>query len=366
MLEITALTLAGVHLAIPLAYYYYAKTRWLKKPWDIRFNEDYRPKVSIVVPTYNEAKLIQRRLDNIHEQDYPRSLMEVMVVDSSNDGTPTVIEKWAGEHPDFNIRIIREAVRRGKLHALNTALKQVDHASEIVIIADADALWPRDAVRETVKWLSDRLVSAVSCLKEPAESRGIESSYRHYYNTLRVAESKAYATPIFHGELAAFRMDALRSIGGFREHVGADDSHAATRIAMLGSRAVVAEKPLVRELVPNGPDYHKWRMRRAQHLVQHFLRSLREHSRAPTVFNAILGMEAYLHLVNPWLLASSVSILVLGAFSRSLASAIALALGACLLTLRPFRTWVITQLYLVLACIRNLYGKEIAWPKQAK
>jgi cellulose synthase/poly-beta-1,6-N-acetylglucosamine synthase-like glycosyltransferase len=80
MLELIALILAGVHFGVPLAYYYYAKTRWLPKPWNIKVDENYKPRVTIVVPTYKEAEFIWDRLDNIYAQDYPRNMMKVIVV----------------------------------------------------------------------------------------------------------------------------------------------------------------------------------------------------------------------------------------------------------------------------------------------
>ncbi|MEM1924926.1 MAG: hypothetical protein QXH44_07620 [Pyrobaculum sp.] len=72
LLEPLALTLALVHFGVPLAYYLYAKTVWLPKPWNLKFDEAYKPKVTIILPTYNEARLIADRLDNIYAQDYPR------------------------------------------------------------------------------------------------------------------------------------------------------------------------------------------------------------------------------------------------------------------------------------------------------
>jgi hypothetical protein len=43
-----------------------------------------------------------------------------------------------------------------------------------------------------------------------------------------------------------------------------------------------------------------------------------------------------------------------------------LAAGVALLTLKPYRTWVATQVYLIAASVRNLRTKEIAWEKQEK
>jgi len=57
LLELVALTLAGVHFGVPLAYYFYLKRAYLNRPWDIKVDEDYRPRVTVIVPTYNEARL---------------------------------------------------------------------------------------------------------------------------------------------------------------------------------------------------------------------------------------------------------------------------------------------------------------------
>ena len=57
-LDIIALTLALIHFGIPLTYYWYMKTKYLNKPWNIKTNPNYKPKITIIVPTYNEAKLI--------------------------------------------------------------------------------------------------------------------------------------------------------------------------------------------------------------------------------------------------------------------------------------------------------------------
>ncbi|MGB9896189.1 MAG: glycosyltransferase, partial [Thermoproteota archaeon] len=95
MLELIALILAGIHFGVPLAYYYYAKTRWLPKPWNIKVDENYKPRVTIIVPTYKEAEFIWDRLDNIYAQNYPRNMMEVIVVDSaSDDGTVDLVKRW--------------------------------------------------------------------------------------------------------------------------------------------------------------------------------------------------------------------------------------------------------------------------------
>jgi len=219
-------------------------------------------------------------------------------VDSaSSDGTPERVEGWVRRNPGLVLELIRKPVRRGKAFALNRALGYA--RGDVVVVTDAT--WPSGStLSEVLSWFGDPSVGAVTCLKLPTGSGagGVEGAYRSFYNVVRLAESKAHSTPVFHGELAAFRRALLEELGEFPTDVGADDSHAATRVALMGYRSMAVDGAWCVEGVPNS-EYHKWRIRRAQHLVQHFAAMLRDLRSAPGGFRKILVAEAYLHLFNP-------------------------------------------------------------------
>ena len=366
-LTVLALALALTHFSFPLLYYLYLRSRWLNKPWDLGGDPSYRPRVTIVVPTYNEAGLIRRKLNDIASQDYPRELVEVIVVDSaSTDGTPSIVREWAESRRDFKVILVEEGVRRGKAFALNNALRFA--SGEVVVITDVDSLWiSRDTLANALSWFSDSRVGAVTCLKTPVGEgfAGVERGYRVYYNVVRLGESKRFSTLVFHGELAAFRRDLLVKLGGFPVDIGADDSHTATLIAISGFRAIAVNNALCIELVPRR-GYHAWRIRRAQHLVQHFVKALGLLSKAPREFKPILLAETWLHLFNPWLLLAAATILLYKALMGSLTALALLVAGVALLILKPYRTWVVTQAYLIMASVRNLWAKEIVWEKYEK
>jgi cellulose synthase/poly-beta-1,6-N-acetylglucosamine synthase-like glycosyltransferase len=367
ILLIVAIGLALMHFGFPLTYYCYLKKLWLNRPWDVRGDSEYKPRASIIVPTYNEAKLVGEKLDDIASQDYPKDLVEIIVVDSaSTDGTLEVVKEWIAGHRNVKAKLIEENVRRGKAHALNKTLEVA--MGEVVIITDVDSAWPsRDTLASALSWFSDPLVGAVTCLKIPAGGGfvGVERGYRDYYNVVRLGESKRFSTPVFHGELAAFRRDLLVKLGGFPVDIGADDSHAATLIAISGFRAIAVDNALCIELVPR-EGYHMWRIRRAQHLIQHFAKALGLLSKAPREFKPILLAETWLHLFNPWLLLAATTILLYEASMGSLAALTLLVAGTALLILKPYRTWIATQIYLIVASVRNLWVKEIVWEKYEK
>jgi len=366
-LNIAALTLLAIHFGVPLIYYWYAKNKWLLKPWNIEIDLNYRPKVTIIIPTYNEAKMIRHKLDSIIEQTYPKDKLEVIVIDSaSTDGTLDIVRKWMKEHSDLHLKVLEEFERKGKALALNNALKYAE--GEVIIITDADSLWlSKRTIEEAVKWFKDLAIGAVSCLKIPSGVNvvSVEEGYRHYYNVLRVAESRAWSTPIFHGELAAFRKELLDKVGGFPIDIGADDSYTATRIALMGYRAIIPENIVCIEITPqNG--YHSWRIRRAQHLIQHFLKTLRTKPKTNKTFKQILYIEAYLHLINPWILLITTTLLITSIIMGSILAIALFTIGISLLIYKPYRTWITTQIYLITAAIRNLWTKEITWKKQQK
>jgi cellulose synthase/poly-beta-1,6-N-acetylglucosamine synthase-like glycosyltransferase len=80
LLTLLALALALLHFGVPLAYYSYLRVRWLSKPWGIAPDPNYRPKVTVIVPTYNEAELIESKLDNLAEGTKTMLESENMIV----------------------------------------------------------------------------------------------------------------------------------------------------------------------------------------------------------------------------------------------------------------------------------------------
>ncbi|MGC9180388.1 MAG: glycosyltransferase [Vulcanisaeta sp.] len=369
LLGYVGLAILTVHFTIPTIYYLMAKD-WLSRDWGVRPSDDRDPPfVSIIVPTYNEAKTITEKLSDIASQDYPRDRLEIIVVDSGSiDGTLDRVYDWIRKHGDVRVKVIEEGVRLGKAHALNTALKYAE--GDVVVITDADSRWFPDSLRRAIAWLTIDGVGAVSCNKIPRHKGNvIEEEYRNYYGILRIAESKKYSSAIFHGELAAYKKDLLLKIGGFPNYLGADDSHTAGLITLSGFRAIIPEDVRCIEYVPSR-GYWSWRIRRAQHLVQNFSKLigmvLTNRAKPPSDYRPVLFTEAYLHLVNPWLFLVGTALVIASAIQGALLPMIILLISLALLASRFFRTWIVTQIILAIAMIRNIWNKELVWRKEEK
>jgi glycosyltransferase involved in cell wall biosynthesis len=79
------------------------------------------PKMSIIVPTKDDEKVIGRCLESILKMDYPKDKMEVIVVEgNSKDSTCKICHEIANKNPQ-TLRVISEKAAKGKPAALNLA-----------------------------------------------------------------------------------------------------------------------------------------------------------------------------------------------------------------------------------------------------
>ena len=252
--------------------------------------------------------------------------------------------------------------------ALNYVLRNCQINGEIIIFTDVDAFWDQDTLRNIVKYFADMSVGAVTASIIPVTVTNglLESSYRNYYNILRIAESKAYSTPVHNGALIAFRTNLLHKIGGLPEFTGNNDSTPASIIAFTGYRAIQVEDVVVEEPIRENQLIRK--IRRAQHLILHFLKTKQYTKRLGLynphkMFEKIWKIEWWLHLANPWLLVLVSVFLITSFLYESTLALFLLGVGLALLALKPYRTWILQQFYLIAGIIRNLWTREIAWSK---
>jgi cellulose synthase/poly-beta-1,6-N-acetylglucosamine synthase-like glycosyltransferase len=364
----TALGFVGIillvaHLSIPLGYYSYLKKKWFTKEWDLAVDKDYKPMVTVIVPTYNEEAFIAKRLKNITEQRYPKELLHVMVVDSnSTDGTVQEVAGWQEKSPGNNVRLVREPDRKGKMHAIQRSLKEI--STPFIMIGDADSLWDESAVSNTMKYFADPSVCVVTASLKYLGKTGAEDTYRHFYNVLTVAESKRHSTPLQSGVLQAIRMEFIDKFG-LPLYSGSEDCAIASYVAFRGFRAIRADDVWAYEPLRGGR--LRTKVRRAQHNLLNFLlmRAYVRKKASPvrSRFDLIWRVQWYLYVVNPWVLIVSVALTLWGAVAlrETLALAMLLTYAIVLSVSKRARSWVLQQVYLALALIRTLYKRPVTW-----
>ena len=169
----------------------------------------YEPKVTMVVPAYNEEELIEEKILNCLSLDYPRNKLEVIVVnDGSTDGTGEIISRYAKSR--IMVRENRTPV--GKIGVINATVPEAK--GEVVVFSDASAMLDRDAVTNLVTHFLDDEVGCVSGryvydddASTSTDSHGSEGLYWKYEAFIKEKESELGNVIGSHGALYGIRKE---------------------------------------------------------------------------------------------------------------------------------------------------------------
>jgi len=364
---VVLIVLGFMHVGAPLIYMLWMKHIASTCPWNVRGDPSYTPKVSVVLPTYNEEKVILARLQNLLAVDYPKKQMEIIVVDSaSNDDTVSLVKAFASQHPELNLRIIEEERRRGKTKAMNIALQASE--AEVIVTTDADTYWAMDALKVLLSYLADPSVGAVTGTKVPlnpsqCSAVGSEVAYHDAYDPMKVGESKIYSTLGLQGELTAYKRPVLDK---FDETSGSDDMASAISVAEKGFRCLqVPEAKTYHHL------YHTWRsnwtvkVRRAQQMVCLWFRclhlTLRGKLKLPL---SMIIPQLYLHLLNPFVGVIFYAAVILAILRYPILALSILIFVVLPLTRKYLVSFAAHNLFLLMGFWRHLMGeRQVVWTK---
>lgn len=115
----------------------------------------YQPKVSILIPAFNEEQAIEATIRNKLAQNYPAELLQIIVIsDESADATDNLVTALSQNDP--RISLLRQVPRQGKTSGLNLAMPLT--TGEIVIFSDANSHYHPDAIQELVNCFQDPTV----------------------------------------------------------------------------------------------------------------------------------------------------------------------------------------------------------------
>jgi len=207
-------------------------------------DDNYLNNISVIIPTYNEELVINKKLNNMLEQTYPLELMEITVIDSnSKDNTVNIVKDFMKSNSNLNIKLITEKERVGKSHSINKAFSSVNEKTELLLMTDADSLLEKSAIQNLVNCFKDTEVGAVNGLEsilniEESKLTQYEDIYKKYQKRLRVGESVIDSTPIFDGELSGYRTKLIKNMK-IREDLNADDSQLAQIVRKKGYKSIM-------------------------------------------------------------------------------------------------------------------------------
>ena len=124
-----------------------------------RASPGFNPRIAVLVPAYNEEKVIVRTIRSVLNSDYP-NLHVIVIDDGSTDRTFDVArEAYAAEIAAGRVKVLTKP-NGGKAAALNYALERLDE--EIYVGIDADTVIAPDAITKLIPHFEDPAIGAVA------------------------------------------------------------------------------------------------------------------------------------------------------------------------------------------------------------
>ena len=171
------------------------------------------PSISLLIPAYNEEKVIRRAIETTLEADYP-ALKEIVVID---DGSTDNTYQIAMEYADRGVKVIHRP-NGGKAVAINHGLRFSQ--GEIIIIVDADSMVGKHTLLELVQPLRDPEIAAVAGNIKVLNrmnwlTRCQALEYIASINIYRRALDVFGSVTVVPGALGAYRRDTLEGSGQY-------------------------------------------------------------------------------------------------------------------------------------------------------
>jgi cellulose synthase/poly-beta-1,6-N-acetylglucosamine synthase-like glycosyltransferase/peptidoglycan/xylan/chitin deacetylase (PgdA/CDA1 family)/spore germination protein YaaH len=191
--------------------------------------------VSVIVPAYNEEKVIAKTIAGLLASTY-RDLEILVVDDGSADNTSSVVREQFGADP--RVTLIR-VPNSGKASALNTGLARAQ--GQVVVALDADTQFNADTISRLVRWFEDPEIGAVAGNAKVGNRTNMVTRWQALeYVVAQNLERRALAglgtLTVVPGAVGAWRREALVKLGGFRTDTLAEDQDLTIDIQRQGYR----------------------------------------------------------------------------------------------------------------------------------
>ena len=202
-------------LFIPLSLYFEIRQTW-RNHRKVKTALDDEPLVSIIVPGYNEEKVLGACISSILASSYQHFEL-IMVNDGSTDSTAKVMRDLAEANPYTVIFVDQQ--NSGKGAALNTGTAYAN--GEFIMYVDSDGVFGKDTIRQMLKAFDSPKVGAVSGDDRPVNLDRVQTTLLALISHvgtgfIRRALAVVNCLPVVSGNNGLFRLKALKATGPLR------------------------------------------------------------------------------------------------------------------------------------------------------
>ncbi len=199
----------------------------------------YKPAVAVLIPAYNEERVIVRTVRAALASDYP-GLHVIVIDDGSTDNTLEVARRaFVNEEASGRVLILTKP-NSGKAEALNFGLQHL-HNEEIFVGIDADTVIARNAISRLVPHFLNPKVAAVAGNAKVGNRVNLWTRWQALeYITSQNFERRALnvlgAVSVVPGAIGAWRTSAVREAGGYHTDTVAEDADLTMALLRHGYR----------------------------------------------------------------------------------------------------------------------------------
>jgi len=197
------------------------------------------PRVSVIVPAYNEEETIGETLRSLLKLDYPKDKLEIIVV---NDGSTDRTEEIVKSFERYGVKLLNQK-NMGKGACLNRGLKIAK--GEFIACLDADSFVERDTLKNMIRHFYSGRVGAVTPVMKIKNPKNLLQKIQWFEYILYVYLKKIleqinsiHVTP---GPFTIYRKSALLQVGGFDETSIVEDQEIAYRLQRYQYKIVQSE-----------------------------------------------------------------------------------------------------------------------------
>ncbi len=254
--------------------------------YTVQQKNSYSPFVSIIVPVYNEAKVLRESIKSLLKLNY--SNYEIIIVnDGSTDNTKQVAQSLVGLQDGLNSQVrvsLVDKANGGKSRALNAGI-QVSKG-DFILCMDGDSQLSPDTLKYGISHFIDPAIGAVAgnvkVLNRKKFLTDLQTlEYLEGLNMPRSAQSFLKLVNIIPGPIGIFRKKAIQDAGWYSSDTFAEDADLTLKILAAGWK--IYYEPMSISWT-EAPDKLNQLLKQRYRWTRGILQSIRKHKK---------------HLINP-------------------------------------------------------------------
>lgn len=238
------------------------------------FDKEYRPAVSIITVSHKIGNLLNRKLANINELDYPHDLLEfIFVLDGSEEKNQAI--DLQAQLPQIRVKRLATGKQAGKAYGLNQAVEK--STGDILVFSDIDALLDPEGLQYLVRHFQNPEIGGVCGQRTIRNDKSVlstpQSRYLAFDNLIKSLEAKVGSLTSNEGKFYAMRRTLFRPV----DPAATDDLYNCLSVVEAGYNFVFEPRAYMYIAAPSR--YGRHEIERRRRIVARSLHGIRRHRR---------------------------------------------------------------------------------------